>query len=63
MMKVEMFSQYVANTISFEGDDALYLRLTAEKQVVWYKTDGQGAFQWVLHHKELEKAWIGRYRS
>ena len=62
MMEVEMFNQYAANTITFIGDDALYLRLTAEKLVVWYKTEEEGDLSWILqlHHVELEQAWIGR---
>mgnify|MGYP003631777250 FL=1 len=59
-MKVEMFSQYGANTVSFEGDDELYLRLAAESRVVWYKTDDHGTFRWVPLHGELEQAWLGR---
>jgi len=59
-MKVEIYSQYGANTVSFEGDDELYLRLAAESHVVWYKTDDHGAFQWVRQHDALEQAWLGR---
>ena len=59
-MKVEMFNQWTANTVSFEGDDDMYLRLSTEGRVVWYETDNQGAFQWVLLHDALEVAWLGR---
>ena len=59
-MKVEMYSQYGANTVSFVGNDELYLRLAVESRVVWYETDNHGAFQWVPLHDALEEAWLGR---
>ena len=60
MMKVEMFNQWTANTVSFEGDDDMYLRMASEQSVVWYVTKGGDSFQWVQDRNKLEQAWLGR---
>jgi len=59
-MKVEMFNQWTANTVSFDGNADLYLRLSAEGQVVWYETGENDCFSWMLDPTELEQAWLGR---
>lgn len=63
MMKVEMFNQWTATTINFEGDDTLYMRLSAENQVLWYRGEGVGDLVWVYYAGEnmkLEEAWVSR---
>ena len=63
-MKVEMVSQWVAHTVNIEGDTTLYLRLSAEKQVVWYRGEGVGDLVWVYYpgeNMELEQAWLDRH--
>jgi hypothetical protein len=66
-MKVEHSSQWVANTISFVGVDALYLRMAAEGQVIWYEMGDMGTFTWVhdlsptrVDKELLNKAWAWR---
>ena len=59
-MKVEMFSQWAANTISFVGVDTLYLRMAAEGQVIWYEMGDTGTLTWSVDTELLNKAWAWR---
>tara|TARA_R110000803_G_scaffold89884_1_gene157154 strand:- start:560 stop:781 length:222 start_codon:yes stop_codon:yes gene_type:complete len=60
MKQVENINQWVATTINFVGDEGLYLRMSAENTVVWYKANDNGAFTWVMDVQELNEAWYRR---
>jgi len=56
MLKVETQKQWAANTITFVGDDDVYLRLSNSH---WYELD-EGHFRWIEDSSKLEDAWVGR---
>jgi hypothetical protein len=64
MLKVEDTSQWMANTVSFEDVEPLYLRLYSDTHAIWYVLSddykGMDAWVWVEDTKELEDAWLMR---
>lgn len=61
-MKVESTTQWVANTVIFEGSDDVYLRLLGNAQglePIWYKLE-LGSFEWVQDSSDLDLAWSQR---
>ena len=54
----------MANTVSFEDVEPLYLRLYSDNHAIWYVLSddykGMDAWVWVEDTKELEDAWLMR---
>jgi len=60
-MKVSEVKQWVANTVEFEDEDYLYLRLSSDTHAIWYELSGdQDSWVWVEDTRELEDAWFSR---
>jgi len=56
MLKVETEVQWAANTVSFVGDDGVYLRLSNS---LWYELVNM-KWQWIEDSHKVEMAWVSR---